>query len=247
MLSEVELRRTFDVCIERWANSVFACICREKYALIHKATPAIRSLFVCKCSIYPGARPVSLGRGFVLHFHTRSTRNTALASSNQIYYFCTNECETRIGPPFTNMKMRHNSISLNTCQHEVNIVTVASLGGSVQHRYCHVYRGWSILRSSKTLYAQGPLFCALGSLFCALVREEAIFTESKRYAHEGFPCMCKEIYGLKPKSDGRCAHCSCENALLTFGLGRGFVLHWHLQCAKCPLWPPVSKYTRTGY
>ena len=32
----------------------------------------------------------------------------------------------------------------------------------------------SISRSSKTLYIQGPLFCALQPVFCALVREKAL-------------------------------------------------------------------------
>ena len=39
-LSEVELRRIFDVC-KRWTNSSFACICKEKYDSIHEATRAI--------------------------------------------------------------------------------------------------------------------------------------------------------------------------------------------------------------
>ena len=58
---------------------------------------------------------------------------------------------------------------------------------------------YHILRSIKTLFTQGrlfytqrPFFCALGSLFCALVREEAIFAVCKRCANEGFACMCKE-------------------------------------------------------
>ena len=41
---------------------------------------------------------------------------------------------------------------------------------------------------------QGPLFCALGPLFSALVREEAIFAVCKRCANEGFACMCKEKF-----------------------------------------------------
>ena len=43
--SEVKLRRIFDVC-KRWANSGFACICKEKSGLIREATRAIRSLLV---------------------------------------------------------------------------------------------------------------------------------------------------------------------------------------------------------
>ena len=38
----------FDVC-KRWANSGFACICKEKYGSIHEATRVIRSLLVQKC------------------------------------------------------------------------------------------------------------------------------------------------------------------------------------------------------
>ena len=71
LLSEVELRRIFDVR-KRWADSGFACVCKEKYGSIHEATQAICSLLVSKCSSYPRTRPVGLGRGFVLRFHTRS-------------------------------------------------------------------------------------------------------------------------------------------------------------------------------
>ena len=35
-------------------------------------------------------------------------------------------------------------------------------------------------------------FFALGPVFCALVREEAIFVVCKRCANKGFACMCKE-------------------------------------------------------
>ena len=54
VLSEVELRRIFDVC-KRWANSSFACICKEKYRSIHEAIRAIRLLIVWKSSTYPTA------------------------------------------------------------------------------------------------------------------------------------------------------------------------------------------------
>ena len=66
-------------------------------------------------------------------------------------------------------KMRRNLTSLNTCQNDVNIVTIC-----VTRQRCTA------------------LFCALGPLFCALVREEAIFAACKRCANEGFACMCKE-------------------------------------------------------
>ena len=45
----------------------------------------------------------------------------------------------------------------------------------------------STLRYSKTRFTQGPLFCAL-------VREEAIFAVCKRCANESFAYMCKEKY-----------------------------------------------------
>ena len=45
VLSEVDLRCIFNVCW-RWANSGFACNCKEKYGSIHEATRAIRSLLV---------------------------------------------------------------------------------------------------------------------------------------------------------------------------------------------------------
>ena len=51
VLSEVVLRRIFDV-YERWANSGFACFCKEKYGQIYEATRAIRSLLVWKFSTY---------------------------------------------------------------------------------------------------------------------------------------------------------------------------------------------------
>ena len=72
-LSEVELRRIFDVC-KRWANSSFACICKEKYGSIHETTWVIRLLIVWKSSTYPQPRPGGLGRGFVLHFRSCSAR-----------------------------------------------------------------------------------------------------------------------------------------------------------------------------
>ena len=50
----------------------------------------------------------------------------------------------------------------------------------------------SILRSRETRFTHGRLFCALGPLFGALVRGEAIFDVCKRCANEGFACMCKE-------------------------------------------------------
>ena len=49
----------------------------------------------------------------------------------------------------------------------------------------------SILRSSKTRFTQGRLFYTQGPLFCALVREEAIFAVCKPCANERFACMCK--------------------------------------------------------
>ena len=51
---------------------------------------------------------------------------------------------------------------------------------------------YNILRSIKTRFTQGPFFCALGPLFCALVREEAIFAVCKRCANEGFACVRKK-------------------------------------------------------
>ena len=47
VLSEVELRRIFDVC-KRWASPSFTCICKEKYGSKHEATRAIRLLIVWK-------------------------------------------------------------------------------------------------------------------------------------------------------------------------------------------------------
>ena len=39
---------------------------------------------------------------------------------------------------------------------------------------------------------KGDFFYTQGPLFCALVREEAIFAVCKQWANEGFACMCKE-------------------------------------------------------
>ena len=70
LLSEVELRRILDDC-KRWANSGFACICKEKYDSIHDATRAIRSLLMWKCSTF-----------------TLAVRQPpVLASCIEIYYF----------------------------------------------------------------------------------------------------------------------------------------------------------------
>ena len=44
-----------------------------------------------------------------------------------------------------------------------------------------------ILRSSKIL-------CTLGPLFCALLRERAIFTVCKRFGNEGFTCAKKKNF-----------------------------------------------------
>ena len=86
VLSEVELRRIFDV-YKRWANSGFECICKEKYGPIYEATRAIRSLFMWKFSTYLWPRPVDLDRAILLHFHTCSARNAVLASCIEKYYF----------------------------------------------------------------------------------------------------------------------------------------------------------------
>ena len=82
---------------------------------------------------------------------------------------------------------------------------------------CQVF--YHILQSSKTRFTQGqlfytqrPLLRALGPLFCALVREEAIFVVCKQCAKEGFACMCKEklfswhaygMYDFRPMYGGR--------------------------------------------
>ena len=50
----------------------------------------------------------------------------------------------------------------------------------------------SIRNFYQGFYTQAPLFCALGPLFCALVREKAIFAVCQRCANESFACTCKE-------------------------------------------------------
>ena len=72
VLSEVKLRRIFDLC-KLWASSL-ACICKEKYGSIHEAIPAICLLIVWKSNTNHQPKPGSLGRGFVLHFHTCSAQ-----------------------------------------------------------------------------------------------------------------------------------------------------------------------------
>ena len=74
VLSEVELRRIFNVC-KRWANSsLHVFVKKKKYGSIHEVTRAICLLIVWKGSTYPQPRPGSLGREFVLHFYTCSAR-----------------------------------------------------------------------------------------------------------------------------------------------------------------------------
>ena len=49
-----------------------------------------------------------------------------LASCIEIYYFFTNSCEPELAHRLLTSKMRSNSTSLNSCQHDdINIVTVS--------------------------------------------------------------------------------------------------------------------------
>ena len=92
--------------------------------------------------------------------------------------------------------MRRNSTSIESCQHDdINIVTVSVVrrrwtAPLKLRRPCvkHFTTFYTLL---KHVSCKG-FFCALGTLFCALVRKEAIFAVCKRCANEGFACMCKE-------------------------------------------------------
>ena len=68
--SEVELQRIFDVC-KRRANSGLHEILKKN--MVRYMRPHGRFAH-CSCSTHPRPRPVSLGRGFMLHFHTCSAQ-----------------------------------------------------------------------------------------------------------------------------------------------------------------------------
>ena len=118
-------------------------------------------------------------------------------------FFYTNSCEPELAHRLQTSKMRRNSTSLNSCQHDdINIVTV-----SVARR-C-----WTVplkprrpcVKHFTTFYAVVKHVSPKGdclhpraiilrprAIFCALVREEAIFAVCKWFANEGFACMCEE-------------------------------------------------------
>ena len=108
--------------------------------------------------------------------------------------------------------------------------------------------GIKIWRFSETLYAQGPILCALRPLFCALVREEDIFAVCKWCAKEGFTCMCKEIVYFNTRGQiGPLAHWECENAALTLDLclpasPAGSCCIFTRPVSKSPVWPYVSNH-----
>ena len=116
----------------------------------------------------------------------------AIWESRFTSFFFTNSCEPELAHRLQTSKMRRNSTSLDSCQHDdVNMVTV----GVARWYWTSSLKSQTTcvknLRSSKTLYAQwrlfytqGPLFCSLGPFFCALAREEAIFAVCKRCANE---------------------------------------------------------------
>ena len=119
-------------------------------------------------------------------------------------FFFTNSCEPELAHRLQTPKMRRNSTSLDSCQHDdINIATV----NVARRRWTaplkprkpcvkHFTTFYALLKhvSPKGDYftPKDYFFCALGPLFCALVREEAIFAACKRCANEGFACMCKE-------------------------------------------------------
>ena len=116
--------------------------------------------------------------GRFAHFHTSSERECPCGLMYWIIFFFGNASETRVGAPFT------------------------GIDGAAQHRQSRGDHVPNILRCRKTpykqavsFYTQGPLFCALGQLLCALVREEAIFTIckccEKRVLHA---CVKKKNY-----------------------------------------------------
>ena len=123
-------------------------------------------------------------------------------------FFFTNSSESELAHCLQTSKMRRNSTSLDSCQHDdINIVTVSVArrrwtAPSKPRRSCvkHFTTLYALLKHVSPnlhpiiFYTQGPFFCALGPLFCALVREEAIFAVCKRCANEGFACMCKEKF-----------------------------------------------------
>ena len=86
---------------------------------------------------------------------------------------------------------------INNCQHDdINIVTVSVATrrwtASLKPRRRFLHSSKTRFTQGRLFYSQCPLFCAIGPLFRALVREEAIFAVCKRCANEGCARMCQE-------------------------------------------------------
>ena len=64
-------------------------------------------------------------------FNNRSERIARVVSCIEPYYFLQMHTEPELAYRLQTSKMRHNSTSLNTCQHDVDMVTIC---GAVQHR-----------------------------------------------------------------------------------------------------------------
>ena len=103
LCSEVELRRIFDVC-KRWANSGFACSCKEN--MVRYIRPHRR---FAHCSCKNAALTLDLGlsasvAGSCCIFTLTVRQPPILATCIEIYYFFTNACETQVGSPFTDIE-----------------------------------------------------------------------------------------------------------------------------------------------
>ena len=118
-------------------------------------------------------------------------------------FFFTNSCEPELAHRLQTSKMRRNSTSLDRCQHDdINIVTVivprrrwaAPLKPRrpcVKH-FTTFYDLKHVSPKGDYFTPKGHFLRPIGPLFCALVRELAIFAVCKQCENEVFACMCKE-------------------------------------------------------
>ena len=111
--------------------------------------------------------------------------------SNHIFLY--KFMRTRVGSPLTDIANAPQvnftrQFSTRRCKHSNHQCPQAALNSTVKATETVCQAFYHILRSINPR----AFFCALGLLFCALVREEAIFAVCKRCANEGFTCMCKE-------------------------------------------------------
>ena len=83
------LTHVFDVC-KRWANSGSHEFVKKNMVRYMRPHGRFAHCSCKKCSTYPQPWPIGLGRGFVLHFHTRSvpTARFSLLYRNILFHHC---------------------------------------------------------------------------------------------------------------------------------------------------------------